>query len=255
MDEIKINKNLGQKGHRKGKNFVIQNEIKCKWCRENLATTAAHVVGKAHRDRVITKLKKTGRFVGEIVPKDYFSQMSADVHVGITCPSCDNFIANNYEIKQDWKEIQATLWKITCAQYFTRFEDPHGEVSQGLLILSKNKPNELSKKEIRRMMKCLKNGLQNNEQVFYSIDFPFDSLRSGHTQTQLTLKSERFGKTILTKLPTLNSFYFHTEKQIHYLTVNLKKLDDFSKLQTTMSHLKDYNGVKERLIRKDIICH
>ena len=255
MDEIKLSKNLGQKGHKKGKNFVIQNETKCKWCRENLATTAAHIVGKAHRSRVIAKLKKISIFAGEIVPEDYLSQMSGDIYVGITCPNCDNFIANNYEVKQDWREIQATLWKIAAAQYFVRFEDTTNKVSQRPLNMSKEKPTELTKKEIKRMMKYLKNGLQNNQKVFHSIDFPIDSLRWGYRQIQNTIKSELFRKTVLTKLPMVRSIYFHSERKIHYLTINLKKLNDFSELQEISAHIKQYNVMQRQIIRKAKLCH
>ena len=242
---VKIKKDLGEKGHTRGKNFVNKNKIKCKWCHENPATAAAHVIGKAHKNQFLSTLsdKKT-YYAGEVIPDDYISQMSPNVIVGITCPTCDNFIANNYEIKKDWREIQATLWKIAGAIYFSQFEDPNSKVSQREMITTPRAPTNPTKKETKRVMKHFKKGLLNNNRTFHTMDLTSYTLSWGF---QETVDTDLSG--ILNKNLTSRYIYLHTGIELHYLPTDLKKLNSYTIIREMDNHNNNYpiiEGYNER---------
>ena len=228
---MKVLPNPGQKGHKPGKNFVNKNDIKCKWCREEKATAAAHVIGAAHVKQAISAIEDRTLYIGELVPNDYTLQMSASVIAGITCPTCDTYIANEYEIKKDWRETQITLWKIAAALYFMQFEDPNSKVSVSPIVTTSEEPTPLTKKEFKRIMKHLKKGLRTNKEVFHTMDLKKNSLGWGIQQTEGTRILKPFGNytmVISANEPVYRYIYFHTETKLHYLATNLKKFDSYT---------------------------
>ena len=110
------------------------------------------------------------------------------------------------------------------------FEDTDSKVSVSPTVTTSQKPTPPTKKETKGMMKHLKKGLQANKQVFHTIDLKKYGLGWGFQQTEGARLRPigEYAMELSTNEPIYRYIYLHTVTKLHYLTINFKKLDDYT---------------------------
>ena len=94
--------------------FIKENQFKCQWCNEELATCMAHV----HSKKAINKMKS--------IHKNFYTPNAPERGLGITCDNnttdgdCDGILARDYETKYLDSYILVTLWKQLAELYFRK---------------------------------------------------------------------------------------------------------------------------------------